>query len=211
MNIQSASNSRQWWEIPYLIISLYILFPTASSGKSGGCQHPPRVRWMHPVSLGSTRLHLSHWGLGRGHFFWQNSSLSFEPKLWAEEQCSHSPAPRVHTAEQHLPIHSALLAHAATWHATVPRLEAVYTGIGAVFLVKMIIFFLHKISWLFKGNLAHFKLLMHKSMRSMLQLVWAVEALCDTCAESDLKTRIKAQLGRDWNIQEGKVTLVHLR
>lgn len=36
---------------------------------------------------------------------------------------------------------------------------------------------------------------MQKSVGSMLQLVWAVEALRDTCAESDLKTRIKVQLG----------------
>lgn len=61
---------------------------------------------------------------------------------------------------------------------------------------KMIIFFLHEISRLFKENSAHFKLLKHKSMGRVLQLVWAVEALCGTCAESDLKTRIKAQLGR---------------
>lgn len=63
-----------------------------------------------------------------------------------EEQRSRSPATRDHAAAQHLPIHSALLAHAATWHAAVPCLETVYTGMGAVFLGKMIIFFLHESS-----------------------------------------------------------------
>lgn len=114
---------------------------------------------MHPVSLGSTKLHLSHRGLGGGHFFGKTTLSALNRSCEAEEQRSHSPASRDHTAAQHLPIHSALLAHAATWHATVPRLEAVYTGIGAVFLGKMIIFFLRKIPRLFKGNPAHFKLL----------------------------------------------------
>lgn len=66
--------------------------------------------------------------------------------LSREEQGSRSPATRDHAAALHLPIHSALLARAATWHAAVPCLETVYTGIGTLFLGKMIIFFLHESS-----------------------------------------------------------------
>lgn len=140
------------------------------SAPTEGKVNAPSESWQHKARFIPS-------GLGWGALCWQNSSLSFEPKLRAEEQRSHSPVPRDHTAAQHLPIHSALLAHAATWHATVPCLEAVYTGIRALFLGKMIIFFLHRISRLFKGNTAHLKLLKHRSMGSMLQLVW----VCGGC------------------------------
>jgi len=72
-----------------------------------------------------------------------------------EEQRSRSPATRDHAAAQHLPIHSALLARAATWHAAVPCLETVYTGTGAVFLGKMMMIFLQESSQFFLKRTLH--------------------------------------------------------
>lgn len=95
---------------------------------------------------------------------------------------------------QHLPIHSALLARGAAWHATVPCLETVYTGIGAVFFVKMIIifFFLHENSRLLKENSAR----LHKGWTmGMLQLGCVQQILCATIAEDNVKTRVKTDLG----------------
>lgn len=63
----------------------------------------------------------------------------------------------------------------------------------------------------FKENPAHLKSPEHKRMGRVLQLVWAAEAPCDTFAESDLKTRIKIQLGRGWSIRRQEVTHALLR
>lgn len=48
-------------------------------------------------------------------------------------------------------------------------------------------------------------------MGHVLQPVWALEALCDTSAENDLKIRIKTQLGKGWSTRREKVTRALLR
>lgn len=75
-----------------------------------------------------------------------------------EEQRSRSLATRDHAAAQHLPSHSALLARAAPWHVTVPCLDTVYAGMGAVFLGKITAIFLHKSSRLLQRELCTFKI-----------------------------------------------------
>lgn len=74
------------------------------------------------------------------------------------EQRSRSPATRDHAAAQHLPIHSALLARAAPWHVTVPCLETVCVGMGAVFLGKITTIFLRKSSRVLQRELCTFKI-----------------------------------------------------